>query len=263
MVVEILLKLMTNPGMQICLKFSDYGPVKNVMKNLAKFEIKDHDQKTSDQKCLIWCAKYQHQLSKRHQLDMKSSQNLLSINQVIWTDWACTAENPLTELDPQAFENLTRHQIINYFPNSFYTFTKSRLTFNLKRMQKLHPDQYDFFPKSFILNQEIELFEKYLSSLRSPASLNNNQRSITNNDYFIVKPKDGLEGKDIFVTDLKDENNNLISASDPVIKNKLVCEYISNPLLIDGYKTDLRIHVLITSLEPLEIYVHKEGYLKP
>jgi hypothetical protein len=39
----------------------------------------------------------------------------------------------------------------------------------------------------------------------------------------------------------------------------VVCKYISNPLLINKHKFDLRIYVLITSIDPLRIYVYNEG----
>ena len=39
----------------------------------------------------------------------------------------------------------------------------------------------------------------------------------------------------------------------------IASHYISNPLLIDNLKFDLRIYVAITSVEPLRIYVYDEG----
>ena len=39
----------------------------------------------------------------------------------------------------------------------------------------------------------------------------------------------------------------------------IVSRYVTNPLLINGHKFDLRIYVLVTCFEPLRIYVYKEG----
>jgi hypothetical protein len=39
----------------------------------------------------------------------------------------------------------------------------------------------------------------------------------------------------------------------------IASEYISNPLLIDGYKFDLRVYVAITSFNPLRVYIYDEG----
>lgn len=39
----------------------------------------------------------------------------------------------------------------------------------------------------------------------------------------------------------------------------MVQEYLANPLLIDSLKFDLRIYVLMTSCDPLRIFVYEEG----
>jgi hypothetical protein len=41
--------------------------------------------------------------------------------------------------------------------------------------------------------------------------------------------------------------------SEPVVLQK----YINNPLLIDGYKFDMRIYVLVTGINPLEAFIYR------
>ena len=39
----------------------------------------------------------------------------------------------------------------------------------------------------------------------------------------------------------------------------VVSQYVSSPHLIDGFKYDLRIYALVTSFDPLKVYLFKEG----
>ena len=66
-----------------------------------------------------------------------------------------------------------------------------------------------------------------------------------------MKPNASCQGKGIFITD----NINDIDPDEAYVVSK----YVHNPLLINSHKFDLRIYVLITSFEPLKIYVFKEG----
>ena len=45
----------------------------------------------------------------------------------------------------------------------------------------------------------------------------------------------------------------------PLDENIIVCRYLANPLLIDGFKFDVRLYVAVTSYDPLQIYLYEEG----
>ena len=66
-----------------------------------------------------------------------------------------------------------------------------------------------------------------------------------------MKPNALSRGRGIFMTDDIQEIN--------VDESCVVSRYVHNPLLINSHKFDLRVYVLVTSIEPLRIYVFKEG----
>ncbi|XP_075761539.1 tubulin polyglutamylase TTLL11 isoform X3 [Pelodiscus sinensis] len=73
---------------------------------------------------------------------------------------------------------------------------------------------------------------------------------------FIVKPDGGCQGDGIYL--IKDPSD-IRLAGNLQCRPAVVQEYISKPLLIDKLKFDIRLYVLLKSLEPLEIYIAKDG----
>jgi hypothetical protein len=45
----------------------------------------------------------------------------------------------------------------------------------------------------------------------------------------------------------------------PIDESCIISKYIPNPFLINGLKFDLRIYVMITSMDPWRVYVYNEG----
>lgn len=66
-----------------------------------------------------------------------------------------------------------------------------------------------------------------------------------------MKPENSCQGKGIFLTNSLTK----LDKNFPAIVQK----YISNPMLIDSLKFDLRIYVLITCVQPLRIFMYNDG----
>ncbi|XP_033372798.1 neugrin isoform X4 [Parus major] len=147
---------------------------------------------------------------------------------VYWTDSAVTLERLM---------EMKRFQKINHFPGMIELCRKDLLARNLNRMLRLFPKEYNIFPRTWCLPADYGDFHAY--------------RSIKKTRTFICKPDNSCQGRGIFITHHPEE-----------IKHgeRMICQqYISEPFLIDGFKFDMRIYVLVTSCDPLRIFVYKEG----
>ncbi|CAL8069500.1 unnamed protein product [Orchesella dallaii] len=190
--------------------------------------------------CLVGC-RYDvlPQVAKEMGFDVVSETDLWNIN---WSD---------SPLAPQKIMDMRRiqdtHSVFwgmnapiqktNHFPGMYEICRKDRLGRNLNRLKKLFPQDYNFFPPTWDLPTE-------------HADLVSFGRKRKNATY-IIKPESGCQGKGIFlIRDLKTVN----------VFAKCVCQlYVPHPFLIDGYKFDQRIYVLITCVDPLRLYIYDEG----
>lgn len=144
-------------------------------------------------------------------------------------------------------ENIVSGQV-NKFPGMLEMSRKINLSRAVRTMQELFPEEYDFYPRSWILPEEYQQFITQIRLLK--------ENDATVNPTFIVKPDGGSQGDGIYL--IRDPADLKVVAGSQA-KPFVVQEYIQKPLLIDKLKFDIRLYVLLKSLEPLEIYIAKEG----
>lgn len=148
-----------------------------------------------------------------------------------WTDLSISIER---------CKEMKRYQKINHFPGMLEICRKDLLARNLNRMQRLFPKDYHFFPKTWCLPADLGEALAY-SRLRK-------------NKTYILKPDAGSQGRGITITK---------SLKEMKPSDRVICQvYITKPFLIDGFKFDLRIYTLITSCDPLRVYIYKEGLVR-
>ncbi|KAG8562076.1 hypothetical protein GDO81_015583 [Engystomops pustulosus] len=142
-----------------------------------------------------------------------------------------------SHIKPHLMRSLANFQKVNHFPRSYELTRKDRLYKNVQRMQQTHGMRnFNLLPHTYLMPGEYEEFCNAFSKDRGP---------------WIVKPVASSRGRGVYLVNSPSQ----ISLEE----NLLVSRYISNPLLIDGFKFDVRLYVLITSYDPLVVYLYEEG----
>ncbi|XP_075837229.1 tubulin polyglutamylase TTLL7 isoform X1 [Microtus pennsylvanicus] len=154
---------------------------------------------------------------------------------LIWCD-AAVQQEKITELQ--------NYQRINHFPGMGEICRKDFLARNMTKMIKSRPLDYTFVPRTWIFPSEYTQFQNYVKELKKKRK----QKT------FIVKPANGAMGHGISLI----RNGDKIPSQDHLI----VQEYIEKPFLMEGYKFDLRIYILVTSCDPLKIFLYHDGLVR-
>uniref|UniRef100_A0A3B4H7D3 Tubulin tyrosine ligase like 7 n=1 Tax=Pundamilia nyererei TaxID=303518 RepID=A0A3B4H7D3_9CICH len=154
---------------------------------------------------------------------------------LIWNDSAVQHEK---------IAELRNYQRINHFPGMGEICRKDCLARNMAKMIKCQPQEYSFIPKTWIFPAEYTQFQNYVKELRRKRK----QKT------FIVKPANGAMGHGI----------SLIRNCEklPAQEHFIVQEYLDKPFLMEGYKFDLRIYILVTSCDPLRIFLYNDGLVR-
>ncbi|KAI5717821.1 hypothetical protein M8J77_011825 [Diaphorina citri] len=155
-----------------------------------------------------------------------------SLWDVLWSD-------PCIGLDTH--QRMKRFQRTNHFPLIMELCRKNLLAKNLNQMKKQYPNDYNFFPQTWILPRDNREVHAFLTSKKATV---------------IVKPDNGSNGLGISLI------RNLRHLRQEPNRNYICQQYIANPFLIDGFKFDIRVYTLITSCDPMRIYVHKDGIVR-
>ncbi|XP_075280927.1 tubulin polyglutamylase TTLL7 isoform X3 [Opisthocomus hoazin] len=154
---------------------------------------------------------------------------------LVWSDSAVQQEK---------IAELRNYQRINHFPGMGEICRKDFLARNMTKMIKSQPQEYGFIPRTWIFPAEYTQFQNYVKELKKK------RRQKT----FIVKPANGAMGHGISLI----RNGEKLQAQDHLI----VQEYLDKPFLMEGYKFDLRVYILVTSCDPLKVFLYHDGLVR-
>ncbi|MCW4152141.1 PqqD family peptide modification chaperone [Halomonas sp. 18H] len=150
----------------------------------------------------------------------------------------------------QQFARMAPGCKLNHLPGNNALTLKSRLFQSLEALRHRQLARFgegssqvarlQFFPRAYLMPSQY-------SALQEAALANPEQR-------WILKPSNASKGKGIKL--LAD------TAEAPRKADWLVQEYLDNPHTIRGHKYVLRLYVLLASLNPLRVYVYRQGFAK-
>jgi len=139
-------------------------------------------------------------------------------------------------------KSLGKYNWFDHFPFYKELTNKDSLFKLYKKMMKKFPFDFNFMRETYIIPEEKDYIKQ--SSLKY---------KINKNNLWMYKPnnKDKGRGVKILKNFKKIPNDKAI-----------ITKYISNPFLIEGKKFDIRLYVVITSFNPLKIYLNNEGIIR-
>ncbi|XP_037961110.1 tubulin polyglutamylase TTLL4 isoform X2 [Teleopsis dalmanni] len=153
------------------------------------------------------------------------------------TDWMAVWEK---HMKSPGFRTIRSHQKYNHMPGSFRIGRKDSMWRNLlNNMKKFGTKEFGFMQRTYIMPGDLESLRQVWPKTASKLT------------KWIVKPPASARGTGIRIVNKWSQF--------PKDRPLVVQKYIERPLLINDNKFDMRIYVVVTSINPLRIYIHKDG----
>ncbi|KAL4145972.1 hypothetical protein PRNP1_011845 [Phytophthora ramorum] len=200
----------------------------------------------------------------------------------MWTAWHLAWAKPVPKTQFERFRG-DHPQVFNHFPDPWVIGRKDRLMKTLANCRRRFGSSYDFFPEGFSLPDQLDAFRRALERNEAfiagtfPSSVvtkgvdeSARKKADTVGPLWITKPPASACGRGIRVLTHRDacklcEEARKLSRKPKNGKRAKACivqKYVADPLLLgdgDRFKFDLRLYVVVTSLDPLRIYLFQEG----
>lgn len=127
--------------------------------------------------------------------------------------------------------------------------------------QKIDPEQFSFWPETYLLPDEIEALSTAINSTKLKKRSTRKGKNFKGKKTFIVKPQSGAQGDGIFLVQTwRDLETKLLGRRHD---DYLAQRYIENPLMIENKKFDIRIYLLISDIcDRFEVWLCKEGMVR-
>lgn len=153
--------------------------------------------------------------------------------------WIAAAREDYDKVAPE----LKGRQLVNRFPAMTEACNKAMFARLLKRAGLTEGEAFPFWPETWVIpNDNDELQAAMIKSKQT----------------FIAKPDTASQGDGIFLTQSWDSLiSRLRCAHNP--RDLVVQRYLSQPLLLGGLKFDFRVYVLVKHVDPLDVWVCREG----
>jgi hypothetical protein len=174
------------------------------------------------------------------------------------TDAKVTLHSLLSNAACDDLYSLADEAKVNRLPGTQVICCKIKLAKRHQQFQqKFGKTVFDFIPRTYsLLDERDEMLLDMMTNVSWDSK--SDGEPLCNRKVWIVKPIGLSRGRGIFLTDCPMN----LPSTDKAGRGFLVQRYLTEPYLINNRKFDLRIYVLITGVDPLKVYIYKDGFIR-